>query len=181
MIKTQKKLEFINKCNCKVDYDLLEQAMLWYSNKPIYSKKAIFIYSKYPAVSIYEKKIHIHRLLMMYSLKSDFNKNLYVHHKDGNKLNAKLENLELIEKEKHQSHHNKGKILTENHKQKIAKANEKRKGMKIKKRVDMPNLQEYLKQGYSMYKIAKIYGCTWDAVKRRVYENKELLEEYNNE
>ena len=177
MIKTQKKLEFVNKCNCKVDYDLLEQAMLWYSNKPIYSKKAIFIHSKYPTVSIYEKKIHIHRLLMMYHLKSDFKNDLYVHHKDGNKLNAQLDNLELIEKERHQSYHNKEKVLTESHKQKIAKANEKRKGIKIKKRVDMPNLDNYIKQGLSINKISQIYGCTWDTVRRRIYENKELLEQ----
>lgn len=176
MIKTQKKLKFINKCNCIVDYNLLEQAMLWYSDKPLYSQRVIYLFGKYPAVSIYEKKIHIHRLLIMYSLKSDFNKNLYVHHKDGNKLNAKLENLELIEKEKHQSHHNKGKILTENHKQKIAKANKKRKGIKIKKRVNMPKLKEYINKGYSINKIAQIYNCTWDTVKRRIYENPDLLE-----
>ena len=121
-----------------------------------------------------KKMFYAHRLVAETYIENPNNLPV-VNHKDGNKLNAQLDNLELIEKERHQSHHNKEKVLTESHKQKIAKANEKRKGMKIKKRVDMPNLQEYLKQGYSMYKIAKIYGCTWDTVKRRIYENEDLL------
>ena len=79
------------------------------------------------------KKIHIHRLLMMYKLQSDINENLYVHHKDGNKLNAQLYNLELIDSKKHQSIHNKNKKLSAKHRRKISEANKKRKGIKIKK------------------------------------------------
>ena len=176
MIKNQKKIVFINSCNCLVDYDLLEKAMLWYSDKPLYSQRFIYMHSKYPAVSIYDKKIHIHRLLMMYKLQSDINENLYVHHKDGNKLNAQLYNLELIDSKKHQSIHNKNKKLSAKHRRKISEANKKRKGIKIKKRVDMPHLQEYIKQGLSINKISKIYGCDWSTVKNRIYENPELLE-----
>lgn len=40
----------------------------------------------------------------------------------------------------------------------------------------MPNLAEYIKMGYSINKIAKIYGCDWSTVKQRIYENPELLE-----
>ena len=84
MIKTQKKIEFINSCNCIVDYEMLKKAMLWYSSKPLYSQRAIFMHGNYPAVSIYDEKIHIHRLLMMYKLQSDIDTNYYVHHIDGN-------------------------------------------------------------------------------------------------
>lgn len=180
MIKRQRKITFINSCDCMVDFDLLEKAMLWYSDKPLYSQKIIYMYSKYPTISIYDKKIHIHRLLKMYELQSDINENLYVHHIDGNKLNAQLNNLELIDSKKHQSLHNKDKKLTIEHRNKIAEANKKRKGIKIKKRVDMPNLQEYLKMGYTINKISKIYGCDWSTVKNRLYENTELLEDDNN-
>lgn len=38
MIKTQKEIEFINSCNCIVDYELLKKAMFWYCSKPLYSK-----------------------------------------------------------------------------------------------------------------------------------------------
>lgn len=47
----------------------------------------------------------------------------------------------------------------------------------MKKRVDMPHLQELLEKGYTINKLAKIYNCTWDTVKRRIYENKELVED----
>lgn len=177
MIKTQKDINFINSCNCIVDYELLKRAMLWYCSKPLYSQRVIYIHSKYPAVSIYDKKIHIHRLLMMYKLQSDIDANFYVHHIDGNKLNANLENLELIDSKRHQSYHNKEKKLTKEHRKKISEANKKRKGIKIKKRVDMPNLDNYIKQGLSINKISQIYGCTWDTVRRRIYENEELLNE----
>lgn len=179
MIKTQKKIEFINSCNCIVDYEMLKNAMLWYSSKPLYSQRAIFMHGNYPAVSIYDEKIHIHRLLMMYKLQSDIDTNYYVHHIDGNKLNADINNLELMDSKKHQSYHNKGKKLTKEHRKKISEANKKRKGIKIKKRVNMPNLKEYIKQGLSINKIAKIYGCDWSTVKQRIYQNPELLEDNN--
>jgi hypothetical protein len=177
MIKTQKEIEFINSCNCIVDYELLKKAMFWYCSKPLYSKRVIYIHSNYPAISIYDEKIHIHRLLMMYKLQSDIDTNYYVHHIDGNKLNADIDNLELIDSKKHQSYHNKEKKLTKEHRKKISEANRKRKGIKLKKRVDMPRLSEYIKQGLSINQIAQIYGCSWDTVRRRIYENKELLEE----
>ena len=63
MIKTQKDIKFINSCNCIVDYELLKRAMLWYCSKPLYSQRVIYIHSKYPAVSIYDKKIHIRKSL----------------------------------------------------------------------------------------------------------------------
>lgn len=113
----------------------------------------------------------------MIELQSDIDANFYVHHIDGNKLNANLENLELIDSKRHQSYHNKEKKLTKEHRKKISEANKKRKGIKIKKRVDMPNLDNYIKQGLSINKISQIYGCTWDTVRRRIYENKELLNE----
>ena len=66
MVKIQRKIEFINNCCAVVDYDELEKAILLYSCKPTISKKHIFMYGNYPAVSIGKDKIHIHRLMMMY-------------------------------------------------------------------------------------------------------------------
>ena len=130
--------------------------MFWYCSKPLYSKRVIYMHSNYPAISIYDEKIHIHRLLMMYKLQSDIDANYYVHHIDGNKLNATINNLELIDSKKHQSYHNKGKNLTKEHRKKISEANRKRKGIKLKKRVDMPQLSEYIKQGLSINQIVQI-------------------------
>ena len=34
MVKSQKRIEFINDCNCIVDYNELEKAIIWYQQKP---------------------------------------------------------------------------------------------------------------------------------------------------
>lgn len=174
--KKQQVINFINDCNCLVNYDLLEQAILWYSKDFVFAQKHIFMYGKYPAVSIYNKKIHVHRLLKSYIEKRILERNEYVHHIDGNKLNASISNLEIIKQDEHQSMHNKGRKFSVEHKTKISKANMKRKGIKLKKRIDMPYLDEYVRLGYSINKIAKIYNCDWSTVKNRIYENPEFFE-----
>ena len=131
IVNNQKKIEFINDCNCIVDYAELEKAILWYQDRPTSRLKHIYLHGKYPAITILNKKIHIHRLLMMYwNNQKDLSKDIYVHHKDENKLNATKENLELIKNVIHQSNHNKGKTISENQRKLISKNNRKRKGIK---------------------------------------------------
>ena len=107
--KEKKDIVFINDCNAIVDEKLLRSAICWYSSKPVCKFKHIYMYGNYPAVSIYDKKIHIHRLIKMYLIGTDIEKGFYVHHKDGNKLNATEENLEIVSESEHQSFHNKDK------------------------------------------------------------------------
>ena len=106
---TQKTICFVNKTDCIVDLNLLERACVWFSDKPLVSKKSIFMYGKYPAVAIYKNKIHIHRLMMSFVLGRHLGTNEYVHHKNGNRLDCRLDNLQLIDVFTHQSMHNKGK------------------------------------------------------------------------
>ena len=80
MVKEQKKIDFINDCNAIVDYEELEKAVLWYSEKTTVSKKHIYLHGMYPAVTIASEKIHIHRLLMMYWLNSKIPSEFSVHH-----------------------------------------------------------------------------------------------------
>lgn len=174
--KEKKDIVFINDCNAIVNEKLLRSAICWYSSKPVCKFKHIYMHGNYPAVSIYDKKIHIHRLIKMYLIGTDIEKGFCVHHKDGNKLNATEENLEIVPESEHQSFHNKGKKLSENHKAKISEANKKRKGIKMKKRVSLDRLAEYIKQGLNINEIAKIYNCDWSTVKRRIHENADLLE-----
>ncbi len=109
IVKTQKPINFINQCGCIVDYKELEKAIIWFSDKPTARVKSIYLYGRYPAVSIYERKIHVHRLLMMYWLGCDLDTKEYVHHIDKHPLNAQKENLAVISASKHQSQINKGK------------------------------------------------------------------------
>ena len=114
----------------------------------------------------------------MYLIGTDIEKGFYVHHKDGNKLNATEKNLEIVPESEHQSFHNKGKKLSENHKTKISEANKKRKDIKMKK-IDIPNLKTLLTKGFSVSEIAKKYGLSWSTVKykaMKLHNNADLLE-----
>lgn len=177
-VKKQVKIEFSNECECLVDYSELEKAILWYQKKPSLSKKKIYLHGHYPAVSIHNEKIHVHRLLMQYWLRTKLPFEYSVHHLNENKLDARKENLSLILNKAHNSKHNKGRVLSETHRRKIAKANHNRKGMKMKKRVLIPKeeLKVFVKEGKSINWIAQHYGCDWSTVKARIHQTPELLE-----
>jgi hypothetical protein len=182
-VKRQAKIDFSNECECLVDYSELEKAILWYQQKPSLSKKKIYLHGHYPAVSIHNEKVHVHRLLMQYWLRTKLPFEYSVHHLNENKLDARKENLSLILNKTHNSEHNKGKVLSETHRQKIGKANHNRKGMKMKKRVLIPKeeLKVFVKEGKSINWIAQHYGCDWSTVRARIYENQELLEVDNED
>lgn len=176
ILKFQKPIDFINDCNCLVDWIELEKAIKWFAKRPVCRAKHVYMHGKYAAISIYEQKIHVHRLLGMYWMNRELERDEYVHHKNGNRFDNRKENLQIMWASEHQSITNKGRIFTDSHKEKISKANTKRNGMKIKKRVAMSNLNNFILSGWSINKIAKFYGCDWSTVKNRIYENKDLLE-----
>lgn len=181
MVKEQKQIYFINDCGAKVDYNELANAVLWYAKSPLMDQKHIFMYGKYPAVSVHKEKIHIHRLLMMYWLDSNLPKCYFVHHIDGNKLNALKGNLSLVFCSTHQSYHNKGKIISDEQRERIREFNHMQKGKRRKYKVQISAKQVYdLKiQGYSFNKISKILGLDWGCVKQRyddfIHDNPDLL------
>jgi len=176
-VKTQRPMTFTNECGCIVDYDLLAKAMLWYATKPQCGKKHIFMYGRYPSVSILGEKIHVHRLLVLYANKNTIVSRLVSHHKDGNRLNCTIGNLCLLTAEEHGHLHNAGKTLTEEHKRKIALANRRRKGMSMAKRVhiNLDELRSCLRGGYSINACAKHFGCDWTTIKSRIHQHPELL------
>jgi hypothetical protein len=114
-INVQKKIEIINECNCIVDLNELEAAMLWYSDKPIASLKKIFMHGKYPAIAIYKDKIHVHRLLVQFWNNRRLSTLEYVHHVNENKLDASKSNLQILPCATHQSISNKGRKQSAEH------------------------------------------------------------------
>lgn len=115
---------------------------------------------------------------MQYWLKTKLPFEFSVHHLNENKLDARKENLSVILNSSHNSSHNIGRVFTAEHKSKIAEANRKRLGMKMKKRVNIPlsELKEFLREDKSVNWIAQHYNCDWSTVKNRIYENPELME-----
>lgn len=113
IVKEQKPIEFVNTCNAKFDARHLEQAILLKTNKPVQRLKRVFMHGKYPAISIHGMKYHIHRLLTEY-WSGDIT-GFYVDHINGDKLDATLPNLRILEPAVHQSITNKGRRQTPQH------------------------------------------------------------------
>lgn len=181
IVKSQKRIEFINDCNCIVDYNELEKAIIWYQQKPTSRLRHIYLHGNYPAISINTEKIHVHRLLMEYWLKTKIPRNYYVHHINENKLDARKENLAIVFMTIHQSKHNKGKTISEKQKEVIRINNHKRLGTKrnfTRKDISYKKIWNLYQKGYSINKISRELNYDWQQVKDRlneIYDNPELL------
>lgn len=68
-----------------------------------------------------------HRIIVEKHIGRILDRDEVVHHKNGNKLDNRLENLEIMSREKHTSLHNKGKHLSVEHRKKIGKAHKDNK------------------------------------------------------
>lgn len=177
IVNQQKPIKIINRCACIVDENELTNAILWYSGKPVVANKKIYMHGKYPAVSIYNEKIHVHRILMMFWLQRKMKKNEYSHHIDGNRKNASKDNLCLMDSIEHQRKHNAGKTLSLEHRQKISNTNRRRAGTKHKKRVTicLEELSRLIDNGWSISKMARHFNCDWTTIKSRIHDNPELV------
>ena len=154
------------------------------SKKPTAHIKHIYMHGAYPAVSIHEEKIHVHRLLMLYWEDGIIPNGKQVHHVNGNKMDASRCNLILVDSGAHQSMHNKGKQISNKTREAIIRFNHSRKGCRMRrKREDItPNMVLELKNaGMSFNKISKITGLDWSCVKQRykdaIHDNPKLLEQ----
>ena len=182
IVKKQKKIKFINDCNAIVDYNELEEAILWHAKKPVTSVKHIYMYGSYPAVSIHEEKIHIHRLMMMYWLNAKIPSEFIVHHLNENKLDVSKENLCVVLGSAHASKHNKGKEVSDAVRERLIEFNRSRKNTRQPNRrsdVKFVDVKRLYDKGYSLNKIAKELGCDWSTVRSRlqdIFDNPELLE-----
>lgn len=186
-VKVQRKIKFVNDCECIVDFQELAKAIMWQQKKPTISVKHIYLHGRYPCISIGKKKWHIHRLLMSYWEGGCIDRNTHVHHINGNRLDAKKSNLTLIDGRLHLSLHNKGKTISDKTKAAIIRFNHSRKGKRHKpKRKDVtPKIVfEYRSKGYSFNKISKLTGLDWGCVKQRYNDfliTKNLLKRNNND
>ena len=173
IVNTQKEIEFVNDCGALVDYSELSKAIIWYQDKPTARLKHIYMHCMYPTVSIHKKKIHVHRLLMMYWTQ---NKNIgsdIVHHTDGNKLNSMRWNLCIMKANEHGRMHNENKTISIKQRKRISECNRLRRGKKrrpTRPDVTRKEVIELIESGLSMTATAKRLNTTWNTIRRRMNE-----------
>lgn len=161
-------MEFINSCNCIVDYNILEKAIIAECDrrciKPKHSYK-IYDYRGYAGISLKHDKVSVHRIIGKYMVGFDFDSSISVHHLDGNKLNNSVSNLQVIRNDLHIREHDIHKYVPENHKRSFG---ERMKPVVSRTDVTRENVAELIEMGLTTPEIAKRLNCGTSTVKRRL-------------
>lgn len=177
-IKIQRPIKIVNDCGALIDEDDVVQAIVWASKIKTPAIHHVFQWGKYAGVTVNREKVHVHRLLMEWQMNQNLPRGMYVHHLNENKMDDRLSNLAVMVGKYHTSHHMLGAKFSEEHREKIAEANHKRKGSKIKKRCVLPiaDIESAYNKGKSINCLAKKYHVDWTTIRSRLNENPELLE-----
>ena len=117
----------------------------------------------YMTLCIKNKKYYIHRLVMESYIGRKLEKFEQVHHKNGNKIDKRIENLEIINIKEHQRIHAK--------KQKLGKD---RKGISPINKTNIEKIKqikELRQKGIFLEKICEIVGLSYPTVQKYAKEN----------
>ena len=121
---------------------------------------------KYKIISVGFKKVYEHRVIMEQFLNRKLSLNELVHHKDGNKRNNNIENLEIITRGEHASLHHKGKKYSKKLKLKMGKAIKEKHAVKKDAKLFSEKIKNGLKIKYPNGRIPWNKG-----IKQKDYKN----------
>ena len=161
-------MELINSCNCIVDCNILEKAIIAECDRrgiePKHSYK-IYDYRGYAGISLKHDKVSVHRIIGKYIVGFDFGSNISVHHLDGNKMNNSISNLQVIRSDLHIREHDIHQHVSEDHKRSFGK---RMKPIISRTDVTRENVAELREIGLTIPEIAKKLNCGINTVNRRL-------------
>ena len=164
-------MEFINTCDCIVDYSILEKAIIAECERRCVEPKSnykIYNYRGYAGISIKHDKVSIHRIIGKYMVGFDFDSSISVHHLDGNKMNNNVSNLQVIRNSLHINEHNIQQYVSDSHKRSFGG---RMKPIISRTDVTKEDIEELRKNGFTISEIAKQLGCGINTVYRRLGMN----------
>lgn len=132
--------------------------------------------SNYKAIKVNGKKMDEHRYIMEQHLGRQLARDEVVHHKDGDKSNNEIENLELMSLSEHTRQHRTGNTPSEETRQKLSEALTGHKSTSRKLNDNqVEQVRELHNNGISNREIAKMFGVNHqtinDLINGKYYKN----------
>jgi hypothetical protein len=117
--------------------------------------------TNYKAIKVNGKKIDEHRYVMEQYLGRPLSRYEVVHHKDGNKRNNDINNLEVMDLSQHSKHHRTGIEISPETKKKLSERLYGRKSPCRKLNDEqIGQINKFHEEGISHRNIAKIFGVS---------------------
>ena len=161
-------MNFENACNCIVDYDVLEKAIIEECKRRNIEPKEeykIYMYRGYAGISMKHDKVSVHRIIGKYMVGYDFESEIVVHHIDGNKLNNSINNLQILKNNLHTKEHDLVSFVDKDKlRENVKKATEAIK----RKDVSEEKVKELREEGFTVKQIAEALNCGINTVNRRL-------------